>query len=155
MANCGTTKINLQQLARSGETQHLVLKSADFQSLEQDELLGGDVEATVRASEKAGDLFQVRIAVKGSVTVACDRCLEELVLPVDVEESILLSEEDSPNIDVLPLQGTPDSYDVVWDVYETIVTSLPLERTHPEGECSEDMLSRIHGIDGEAVEEDD
>lgn len=145
MATSTPAYINLRALARSGKPLHVSLDTASLQALDQHELLGGELEANVAARELAGSLFEVDITVTGHVVVSCDRCLEALELPVETQERLRLTEEETDDSGVLPLHGTPERYDVVWDIYETVATSLPLSRTHPEGQCDADMVQRIGG----------
>ncbi len=145
MAISPPAHIDLRALARSGKPLHVSLDTASLQALDQHELLGGDLEAHVTARELAGSLFEVDITVSGHVVVSCDRCLEELVLPVETEERLRFSAEPTDDSGVLPLHGTPERYDVVWDIYETVATALPTRRTHPEGQCDADMVERIGG----------
>ena len=65
----------------------------------------------------------VKAAIAGSVTVPCDRCLENLVIPVDTS----FEETYTPESDVL---------DISQEVYDYVLTSLPMVRVHPEGECN-------------------
>ncbi len=93
-----------------------------FESFGNSEILDADiaVAATVKGR---GLTVAVACEIGGSVTVECDRCLEDLRIPVETsfEETF-----------------TPDSgeLDLSQDIYDYICTSLPLRRVHPEGECN-------------------
>ena len=59
-----------------------------FEAFDNTEIL--DAELDVKAyAEKSGRYVGVDCEVNGNVTVECDRCLGDLVMPIDVE--ILLS----------------------------------------------------------------
>ncbi len=66
-------------------------------------------------------------SIEGSVTVACDRCLEDLDIPVETsfEESYV---------------PEGDELDLSQDVYDFICIALPLQRVHPEGECNQETV---------------
>lgn len=101
-----------------------------FRSFEGTEILDGDVAADVEA-EDLGDCLRVRAALKGSVSVTCDRCLEEVSIPVETE-----FEEDvevhGPVIDLSQI------------VYDYVCTALPLQRVHPDGACNPDTLKYLN-----------
>lgn len=93
-----------------------------FESFGNTEILDADIVVTARVSDR-GFTVKADCEIHGSVTVACDRCLEDLVIPVDAsfEETY-----------------TPESgeLDLGQDVYDYVCISIPLQRTHPEGECN-------------------
>ena len=59
-----------------------------FDSFENSEILDAqlDIETSV---EKSGRYVGVDCTVSGRLVVECDRCLEELVLPVDLEVKLM------------------------------------------------------------------
>ena len=75
-----------------------------------------------------------------------DRCLERLELPVAVDTTFKLKDGDeadeTDDIKCAPL-GT-NCYNVAWDLYELIETSLPILRAHDEGDCNPDMMSHLY-----------
>lgn len=73
---------------------------------------------------------EVECEISGSVVVSCDRCLEDLELSVDC------SFEESYTPEGLEL-------DLSQDVYDYVCTSLPLQRTHEDGECNEETIKYI------------
>lgn len=93
-----------------------------FETFGNTEILDADLTVTARVSG-GGLTVRADCEIHGSVTVACDRCLEDLVIPVDTsfEETY-----------------TPESgeLDLSQDVYDYVCTSLPLQRIHAEGECN-------------------
>lgn len=65
--------------------------------------------------------------IEGTVTTVCDRCLGRLEIPVDTgfdDDDYVLA----------------DTLDLSQDVYDYVLLSLPMVRTHPEGECDEDTV---------------
>ena len=93
-----------------------------FDNFGNTEILDADLVVTAKVSGR-GLTVKADCGNHGSVTVACDRCLENLVIPVDTsfEETY-----------------TPESgeLDLSQDVYDYVCTSLPLQRVHPDGECN-------------------
>ena len=74
-----------------------------------------------------GVTVDVECSISGTVTVPCDRCLEPLELPVEVD----FSETYAPEGDVL---------DFSQEVYDYVCTALPMQRVHPEGSCNSETV---------------
>lgn len=139
-------RLDLTKTASTEE--HFVLDDAFFSSLNQEEVLGGEVNVTLNLREREGQ-FVLSTHIGGTVRVACDRCLDEVVIPVENDDetkikfvtNIKEAEEDDEGNICLPERCT--EYDCAWRVYETIVLGLPTERTHPAGECNAQMMTLL------------
>ena len=147
MPSTETLQIDLRELAKSGELKSYSLTDSFFQELDQDEIVGGTIKVGLKGRETAGNIFEVSIVIKGEVVVLCDRCLDELTLPVDVEENIKIyagNEETIPeDEDIRILEVNGYKYDISWDIYELTELSLPLQRVHEENQCNPDMTDRL------------
>ena len=84
--------------------------------------------------------------------MTCDRCLDDLVLPVAVEETRILKDDpaarEATDERITLLDG--GHYDAAWELYELIELSLPLQRVHDVNDCDPDVVSRLHATDDEA-----
>ena len=103
--------------------------AAFFEKFGNEEILDADLEVTA-AVRNHGLTAEAACTVAGSVTVACDRCLEDLVLPVETS----FEESYAPEGDELDLSQ---------DVYDYVCISLPLQRMHPEGECNQETTKYL------------
>ena len=118
-----------------------------FDSFENSEILDAHLDADVRV-EKSGRYIGVDCDVRGEVTVECDRCLDELDLPVDVE--IMLSvkygnEESSDDPqqgerEVVFIPDTDAEMDLSQIIYDYVCLSLPMQRMHEPGECDPEVM---------------
>ena len=109
--------------------------------------LDAHLDAEVKV-EKSGRYIGVDCEVTGDVVVECDRCLDELELPVDVE--ILLSvkygteessEEPQPGErEVIFVPETDAELDLSQIIYDYVCLSLPMQRTHEDGECNPEAM---------------
>ena len=122
------------------------LDSAFFEALDQDEIQGGDVVVSGEAHPRHDGMVEAVYHVKGNVQVSCDRCLDPMDFPVEVEDSTLIATEGQdegtaePDYVVSPRQR---EFDLAWAVYQAIELSLPLVRIHPEGQCNPERLAYI------------
>ena len=146
MSSENLLNINLAQAASAGERIEIELSDRCFADLEQEEISGGEVHADILVKASAGSVFQIQIQVHGRVTVACDRCLDPLVLPVEAEETVKVKDADpdeGDDVEMYYLEANCPYFELSWPLYEIIETALPLQRVHPENECNPDMTSYI------------
>ena len=114
-----------------------------FESFENTEILDAHLDADVRV-EKSGRYIGVDCDVRGEVTVECDRCLDELDMPVDVEIRLSVkygseesSEEPQPGErEVIFVPDTDAELDMSQIIYDYVCLSLPMQRTHAPGGCT-------------------
>lgn len=123
-----------------------------FDSFENSEILDAqlDIEAQV---EKSGRYIGVDCYVSGKVVVECDRCLEELVMPVDLDVKLSVkfgeaeasdeSQDGEREVIFLPVDNT--ELDIMQVVYDYVCLSLPLQRVHEDGDCNPEALKYLEG----------
>ncbi len=145
MANNVTIKIDLLSASSNGEALQYHLDDAFFTSLEQEEIVGGDVDAVVRVKSSSSDYYEVAYTLNGTVCVLCDRCLETLAISLKTSDAvrIYVGDGEPTDLDAKVLTGRNLVYDLAWDLYETLALSLPTKRVHPGGDCNPNMLDRI------------
>lgn len=140
-------KINLSKITQEPTGFALKLDDNFFQNLEQNEIKGGDIHVDLKVRESAGETFIFNYAIHGTVIVECDRCLDDLALDVDIEETIKVKyedESDSSSDDIKFIPKNTMTYDASWDVYEIVELALPIQRTHEIEDCNEDMVAHIN-----------
>ena len=103
--------------------------------------------------EKSGRFIGLDLDIEGSVTVTCDRCLGDLVLPVSVHPRFSVkfgqepaSAEGAPaegDREIVFLPETDTEMDLSQLVYDYVCISLPMSRVHPEGECDPDTVKYL------------
>ena len=132
-----------------------------FESFENTEILDAHLDTDVRV-EKSGRYIGVDCDVRGKVTVECDRCLDELDMPIDVEIKLSVkygmeenSEEPQPGErEVIFIPDTDAEFDLSQIIYDYVCLSLPMQRTHAEGECNPEAM-KYYGAPIEAVVSED
>lgn len=147
-ANCGDVMteqnsytLQLDTLELGEHHYSFVLNDAFFHTIEKSELLGGDVtvEASLNLRETS---FDLRLVVSGNVQVTCDRCLEPMDIPVEVEETEWEWDEE------------PKEIDLAWLAYELIIVNLPLVHSHQAGGCDPHMVALLQDHLCTSVEEE-
>ncbi len=129
-----------------------------FDHFENSEILdaGLDVVALV---EKSGRFIGVDCEAEGTVKVTCDRCLEDLTLPVSIGFKLSVkfgtepSDEGSAvegDREIIYLPETDSDLDLSQIVYDYVCLSLPVQRVHEEGGCNPEALKYLNSEDDEA-----
>lgn len=116
------------------------------------EILDADLTADVTL-EKSGSRIGIDAGLEGWLKVPCDRCLEDLVIPVsedirlDVkfgsEPAGVTSPESGEDRETLYLSEGETSLDMAQIIYDYAVLALPLQRVHPAGGCSPEAMRWI------------
>lgn len=118
--------VNLIGLA-SGESHYDWHADAEFFGIfDNSEILDADLDIELILNNH-GVTVDAECYIDGTVTVACDRCLENLEIPVSTsfEDSYVTDGED---------------LDFSQDIYDYVCIALPLQRVHEDGECNPDTI---------------
>ena len=119
------------------------------------EILDADLQVSVHV-EKTMRFFGVDALITGWVKVLCDRCLEELELPVDTSFRLSVKfggnaeTADAGDREIVMVPEGSSELDLAQFVYDYTCISLPMRRVHPEGECNPEALKYLSaGSDAE------
>lgn len=146
MQSISPLHIDLAKASQQGSTLNISLNDNYFKELDQEEIEGGQIDVRLTIKPAQNDIYNIKVEVEGVAKVLCDRCLDELALPVNTSETIKVKdgeEEDFDGDDFKYTEGRNSTYDFSWDIYEIVETSLPLQRMHPVGKCNPDIVGRI------------
>lgn len=122
-----------------------------FEAFGGDEIKDGKLKASIDML-KSATMLTFDVSIRGEVTVACDRCLEDCILPVDFSGQLIVKfsdQTDEYDGNVMWIGTGETEVDLGQYVYESIVLSLPYSRVHAEGECNPDMLARFSSVSEE------
>ena len=129
-----------------------------FRNFENSMILDADLDAEV-VLEKGSGWMNVEADITGYVTVECDRCLDDVELPMDFSCSMAvkfakdLSDDDGDEFIIMdPADG---ELDLTQFLYDYVCLNLPLQKVHEEGECNREMMAKLAGVNSAAVKEDD
>lgn len=154
-ANIDTT-IQFSGLKSGKYVFNYVLDSGFFEGFENEELKDGNVEFAVNL-EKSERYLMIKFTFKGQINSICDRCLGEIIIPVEGEQTLCVKFSDTEtsedeNVVFLP----EDAYqiDLAQWMYEYVAVSMPMQKIHPEGECDPEMLKYINNEEIEREEDD-
>ncbi|MBR8705525.1 hypothetical protein IX307_000741 [Bacteroides pyogenes] len=137
-----------------------VLDNLYFAHIDGPEVQKGKVNVvlTVKRTARA---FELNFQTEGVVSVPCDRCLDDMDLPISSSDKILVKfgqeyAEEGDNLIVIP--ESEGEINVAWFMYEFIALALPMKRVHAPGKCNKSMtgkLSKHLKTDGNDQDNDD
>ena len=130
--------IDLQRLPIGSHSFDFQLDDDFFEQLEKSEILRGDVTCKATLNLREED-YQLSIAVRGTVFVVCDRCLDPMPIEIDDEQEIF-SEDEETNDQMLNAQMV----NLSWLAYEIVSINIPIVHSHQPGECNKQMELLLH-----------
>ncbi len=141
----------------SGKTEfNWKLEKEFFRDFENSEVLDAELDAGLTVT-KIGSDITVDLLLDGTITVECDRCLEDLVMPI--REKILFTvvfdetEEENSDTEVIFLPKDSSELDMSQVIYDFSCLALPIQRFHPEGGCNKGVVEILEeGINNEENE---
>ena len=122
-----------------------------FAMFDGSEVQRGKLKAEVYV-EKTANVIKIRTHIDGFVAVECDRCLDELRLPVDsVYDAVIkhAPEGEQTQVDdegVILLNKMDTEVDLSQSLFDSIILSLPLQRLHPKGKCNKEMEAKLASL---------
>ena len=138
--------IDLSRLGLGSYVFDIALNDEFFASVEKSEILSGKVAAKATLNLREDD-YSLTIAVRGTVFVVCDRCLDPMPLEIEDEQEIWSEDEDEANGE--GQKAKAQSIDLSWLAYEIVSVNIPLVHCHPTGGCNPqmDLLLQSHLCD--------
>lgn len=148
-------RIDLKGLQPGKHRMEFPIETSFFNEFGENQIIGANLKADVEL-EKTGLCMRLEMKIEGDVTVECDRCLSELQLPIDVEETIAVTfsgvsrvrdeEDERPDGDVIELERNETELDLSQVFYDYVCLSLPIQKIHEEGACDPIMMERMKEI---------
>lgn len=105
------------------------------------------------------DIYSLAFHIEGTVTLLCDRCLDDLELPVDTDYAVDVEYGEDYNDDTDGLLVIPESdnyLNVAYMLFDTVVLCIPMKHVHPQGKCNRAMsaLLKKHRAQGTGEDAD-
>ena len=137
-------KIDLNTL-RTALISRYTIDDHFFEAVGNSIVKNGDLKATIEITPKREKEFNVHFDIRGTITVPCDLCLDDMKLPVDIKKDILVKlghdvGETDTHLVVNESEGQLDAAPIIYDF---IVLSIPIRRVHADGECNTMMSEQL------------
>ena len=139
-------KLKIKTLPFGTHAVECHLDESFFYGQSDAEVRRADVDATLNVTRKGENTYRLEISCHGTVTVACDRCLEDLDLPVEVSYCLNVeqmgTELDDSNDELLIVPSDWRELDTAPLVRDTVLLAIPMTHCHEnEEDCSAVMLN--------------
>jgi uncharacterized protein len=128
------------------------VKDAFFEQFENSEIKKGDFLIQIVLQKQTGMLL-LSFRIKGKAQVECDRCGEEFLMKVEGEQNLIVKldgEDMADNDEIVSLSSSVNEVDVTTFIYEYIILSLPLRRTHTgkkgKNACDPEVIRKLEEI---------
>ena len=140
-------KIDLKNQKDEVRTLDFDLNHLFFDALDGSEVKQGSLHVSVSIRKTSG-FFELLLHTEGTVTVICDRCLDDMVQPIESDNRMVVklgtvnSEED----DVIVVDEDEGILDTSWLIYESIVLAIPIKHVHAPGKCNPVMSKALEEL---------
>lgn len=150
-------KLMLKSLPEGNHVFEYRLTKQFFSDMENTDVRNADILVTLTVDHRS-DAYQLHFRLEGMMTVACDRCLDDMELPIDAayDLTVKYGEEYNDDSDTMLIIPEADNYlNVAYMVYDTAVLAIPPRHVHPQGKCNRAMsaLNKKYGV-SQANDED-
>ena len=140
-------KIHLKSLTDEVTTLDFDLDNQFFEALDSLEVRQGTLHVSVSIRKTTG-FYELRFHTKGTVTVTCDRCLDDMDQPIEADNLLTVkfgavySEED----DVITVPEDEGILDLTWIIYESVALAIPIRHVHAPGKCNTAMTNVLEEL---------
>ena len=136
--------VDLKALSQGDNILSFVLDDAFFEAIEAPTVRSGRLQTTLTI-HRTEDYFDLDFHTEGLVTVACDRCLDDLEQPISADDHLVAKfgtaySEDDELVIVAENEGM---LDVSWFIYQFVELSIPLRHVHAPGKCNPAMMKAL------------
>ena len=136
--------VDLKALSQGDNILSFVLDDAFFEAIEAPTVRRGRLQTTLTI-HRTEDYFDLDFHTEGLVTVACDRCLDDLEQPISADDHLVAKfgtaySEDDELVIVAENEGM---LDVSWFIYQFVELSIPLRHVQAPGKCNPAMMKAL------------
>lgn len=154
-------KLPLKSIPVGSQEFEYKLNKQFFVNMENNDVRDADILVDLTVDHR-NDCYTLYFKLDGEVVVACDRCLDDLHLPIDTEYSIVVKygdDYDDSSDEFLVIPESDNYLNVAYMIHDTVALAIPIKHIHPLGKCNRAMSSLLKkhraGASGEDTELED
>ncbi len=157
MGKFDTYKIDLKNLTPGEHSYEYLLENKFFIDIDGTEVQKGKVKVDLTV-KRSSHMFEMNFAIGSTVMVPCDRCLDDMELPIESRNRLIVKfgkeyAEESEEIVIIPEEE--GAINLAWFLYEFIALNVPIKHTHPPGKCNKAMSSKLKKHTVKSADDDD
>ena len=132
-------------MTESSADYEFLLTNQFFTYIDAPEIQKGKLQVQLNVRKTMG-VYVLTFHIEGSVIVPCDRCLDDMELPVVTDDTlkVKLGETFSDEEDMVIVPEEDGYINVAWFMYEFIALSLPMKHVHAPGKCNKSMMGALN-----------
>lgn len=136
--------VPLKTMAEGTQEYTYHLDKQFFVTMESTDVHDADLDAVLTVTHKH-DIYNLDFHITGTVTLICDRCLDDLILPIDTTYNVAVKygEDYSETDDTLVIPESDLTLNVSYMIYDTASLAIPLKHVHPLGKCNRAMSALL------------
>ena len=140
-------KIDLKGLKEEETSLEFNLDDAFFEALDAAEVRKGSLHVSV-SIRKATGFFEFLFHTAGTITIPCDRCLDDMEQSVDSDNRLIvkLGSGNSEEDDIIVVDEDEGVLDMAWFIYEFVVLAIPIRHVHAPGKCNPAMTKALEEL---------
>ncbi|MCR4765998.1 MAG: DUF177 domain-containing protein [Bacteroidaceae bacterium] len=132
------------------------LDDAFFKEIDAQDISGGQVEAQVIVKKMSAS-YELGLHVNGVITILCDRCLDDMIQPIEADTVLKVKfgpsyKDDGDDLIIVPEEL--GKVNVAWFLYEVVALSIPIQHVHEPGKCNEEMMKILKEHSGQFLEDE-
>lgn len=159
--NVQTYVINFAGLSNGLHHFDFEITDTFFANFEYSEIQEGCLKVHLSLN-KSDRLLNLHFAISGVVSLACDRCLQEMDYPIEIEDDVVVrfgSEEGETEDGFWVISNKAYQLDLSDYLYETIAVQRPIQWAHPVDEngqtaCDPEMMARLEQMKSLVTEDE-
>ena len=122
-----------------------LLENKFFVDIDGTEVQKGKVKVHLTV-KRSSMMFEMNFQIEGVVVVPCDRCLDDMEIPIDTHNRLAVKfgkeyAEESDEVVVIPEEE--GAINLAWFLYEFIALAVPMKHVHAPGKCNKAMSSKL------------
>jgi len=140
-------KIDLKGLTDEETSLAFDLNDTYFEALDGADVKRGSLHVSV-SIRKATGFFELQFHTVGTVVVPCDRCLDDMDLPVETSNRLIVKfgSEYSEEDDIIVVPEDEGILDTSWIIYEFVALVIPIRHVHAPGKCNPAMTKALEEL---------
>ena len=138
MCSQETYTIDLKGLLEDVTVRDFNLDDEFFRALDGSQLEHGALHVSVSIRKMTG-FFDLQFHTVGSVTISCDRCLDDMDQPIETDNHLVVKLGDT---------YSEDDDTVIVDENEGMLDPIPIKHVHAPGKCNSAMTQKLEELSG-------
>jgi uncharacterized metal-binding protein YceD (DUF177 family) len=139
-------QVDLKNMAPAEVCTHkYLLENKFFMDIDGTEVHKGTVNVSL-VVECKNSSFEMKFHIAGVVFVPCDRCLDDVEVPVETNNRLIVKfgrEYAEESDEILVISKEEGSLNLAWFLYEFVALAIPAKHIHPPGRCNKTMTSKL------------